>query len=117
MTAPKIAEDVQTITIHATDRPAIRPARAASAPLATPVTSNATISGITVILRALSHSPPTMFEACSEGLAQAVAERGRTGPSEQSEHQRDQHIISASAATLSAAFAATLLAQRGFLKR
>ena len=67
MTVPKMAEPVQMMTNHRTDRPAIRPPRAASAPLAMPVTSKATMSGMTVILSALSHSPPTMLAAFSAG--------------------------------------------------
>ncbi len=57
--APKTAEAVQMITIHNTDRPAIRPACAASALFAMPTTNSATTSGMTVIFKAFSHSVPT----------------------------------------------------------
>ena len=56
--APKIADPVSSTANHAIDRPAIPPCRAASAPPTIPVTSSATISGMTVILSASSHSPP-----------------------------------------------------------
>ena len=58
--APNAAELVSTITNQMTERPAIRPARAWSAPDTTPVTSKAMISGMTVIFSASSHSPPTV---------------------------------------------------------
>ena len=59
MTAPKIDETVQMMTIHSTERPAIRPPSAASRLFAMPTTSNATTSGMTVIFSALSHKVPT----------------------------------------------------------
>ena len=59
MIAPNTAETVQMMTIHSTERPAIRPPSAASRLLAIPTTSSATTSGMTVILSALSHKVPT----------------------------------------------------------
>ena len=56
--APNAADSVQMITIHSTDRLAMRPAAAASWLLAMPTTSKATTSGMTVILSAFSHSVP-----------------------------------------------------------
>ena len=105
------------MTIHSTERPAIRPARAASAPFATPVTSNATISGMTVIFSALSHSPPTMSDACKRRLAQAVAERRGANSGGEAEKQRNQHPIGFGAAHLLRSSGFGGLAQRGFRKR
>ena len=56
--APKIADAVSSTANHFIDRPATPPCRAASAPPTIPVTSSATISGMTVILSASSHNPP-----------------------------------------------------------
>jgi hypothetical protein len=63
--APRIAELVQTITNQMIARPAIRPARAASAPAAIPITSRAMIRGMTVILSAFSQRPPIIVAALS----------------------------------------------------
>jgi hypothetical protein len=64
---PKIADAVQTMTIHSTVRLAIRPPRAASALRAMPVTRSATTKGITVIFNASSHSSPTMLAVSISG--------------------------------------------------
>ena len=55
--------------------------------------------------------------AAIQRVAQSVTERGRSRPSEKTEHQRDQHIISASAAYAFVGLGNYHLAQRGFLKR
>ena len=60
---PRAADKVQMTTIHSTLRPAIRPARAASALRAIPTISSATTSGTTVILSRFSHSSPTRVAA------------------------------------------------------
>ena len=56
--APITADNVMIVTIHASESPASRPARAASAVCAMPVMSNATTSGTIVMRRPLSHSAP-----------------------------------------------------------
>ena len=66
-TAPNIADPVQMITIHNTERPAIRPPAAASLLFAMPTMSKATTRGITVILSALSHKVPTKLAIFSNG--------------------------------------------------
>jgi hypothetical protein len=87
--APKIADAVQTITNHRTDRPPIRPARAASAPCAMPVMSKATINGITDILSPLIHSPPTI-------AALASADSRNPSPSDRADAPAASPTISAS---------------------
>ena len=56
--APITADSDIIVTIHVSDSPAIRPARADSAVWAMPVMSSDTTSGTIVMRRALSHSAP-----------------------------------------------------------
>ena len=115
ITAPKIAEAVQMMTIHSTDAPAIRPPRAASALLAMPATSSATTSGMTVILSALSHSADEACDACERGsrtpspasLRASARERRPTTSAASAQ-------ISAEDPRRSAARGAACFAQRGF---
>ena len=73
------------MTIHSTDRPAIRPAAAASRLLAMPTTSKATTSGMTVIFSALSHSAPTKLATPSATCAALAA---TSAPSAKPDEQR-----------------------------
>jgi hypothetical protein len=72
------------MTTHMTERAAILPPRAASALLATPVTSKVTTRGMTVILRPSSHKVP-MNEArdkavSCESAGHESANQPRTSP-------------------------------------
>ena len=70
-TAPNNADNVSTTAIQMIDRPATPPARAASVPPTIPPISSATISGMTVILSASSHSPPMVAATLTAGSRHA----------------------------------------------
>ena len=70
--APMIADSDISVTIHVSDRPASRPARAACAVWAIPVINKATTSGTIVIRKPLSHSAPI-------GSATSAMPPARTG--------------------------------------
>ena len=89
--APNAAELVSTMTNQITERAAIRPARAWSAPDTTPVISKAMISGMTVIFSASSHSPPTVEATVISGCADAVTRLVGQGAEQQADDQRAKH--------------------------
>ena len=82
--AAAIAEHAMIVTYSPTARPARRPACAASAVAATPVTSSANTSGTTVICSAFSHAVPigcaTAVVLATEPGAKAAARMPATRP-------------------------------------
>ncbi len=78
--APNTADAVHRMTTHSTVRPAIPPARAASAPLEIPVTSSSTTSGMTVILSAFSHSVPATSANASASPRSVCGRRAAAMP-------------------------------------
>ena len=84
---PTAAELVSTITNQSTDRAAMRPALAWSAPDTTPVISSAMISGMTVIFSPSSQRPPTV-DAIVISVSRIVAELVRQNAEQQPSDQR-----------------------------
>ena len=114
-TAPNTDEAVQMMTIHSTERPAIRPPSAASRLFAIPVTSKATTSGMTVIFSALSHRVPTNPATPSAPARTAAVSSLANAPSERPMTARRAPSMRGGPTRSPRVPAAARSAQRGFL--
>ena len=85
ISVPKIADAVQMMTIHSTDRPAIRPARAASAPLRDADDQQRDDQRNDGHLERVEPQPADHARHLQRRLAQAVAEHRRAGAQRQPE--------------------------------